>query len=120
MHGIFEQKQTAEGIESICEWIAVGLGVKVTNDTRDILVDDIMEKRAGYIQSNGVLIQEFSFSHSRTKVFMSRVFNNHFYGSVLWDLFERESSMLYDKWSVSGWTGKHIAIWEQQAGNRDP
>ena len=60
-----------------------------------------MEKRARYIQSNNELMQEFSFTHSRTKAFINRVFNSHFYGSVLWNLCERESKMLYNTWSVS-------------------
>ena len=84
-------------------WVEKGkhLGVKVTNDTRNILGDDIMEKRARYIQSNNELMQEFSFSHSRTKAFINRVFNSHFYGSVLWNLFGKESHRLYNTWSVS-------------------
>ena len=70
-------------------WVEKGkhLGVKVTNDTRNILGDDIMEKRARYIQSNNELMQEFSFSHSRTKVFINRVFSSHFYRFVLRNLF---------------------------------
>ena len=84
-------------------WVEKGkhLGVKVTNDPRSILGDDVMEKRARYIQSNNELMQEFSFTHSRTKAFVNRVFNSHFYGSVLWNLYERESNMLYNTWSVS-------------------
>ena len=46
-------------------------------------------------------MQEFSFTHSQTKAFINRVFNSHFYGSVLWNLCERESKMLYNTWSVS-------------------
>ena len=84
-------------------WVEKGkhLGVKVTNDPRSILGEDVMEKRARYIQSNNELMQEFSFTHSRTKAFVNRVFNSHFYGSVLWNLYERESNMLYNTWSVS-------------------
>ena len=84
-------------------WVEKGkhLGVKVTNDPRNILGDDIMEKRARYIQCNNELMQEFSFAHSCTKAFVNRVFNSHFYGSVLWNLYEKESNMLFNSWSTS-------------------
>ena len=60
-----------------------------------------MEKRARYIQCNNELMQEFSFAHSCTKAFVNRVFNSHFYGSVLWNLYEKESNMLFNSWSTS-------------------
>ena len=60
-----------------------------------------MEKRACYIQRNNELMQEFWFTHSSTKAFINRVYNSHFYGSVLWNLFEKEADMLYNTWSVS-------------------
>ena len=60
-----------------------------------------MEKRACYIQRNNELMQEFWFTHSSTKDFINRVYNSHFYGSVLWNLFEKEANMLYNTWSVS-------------------
>ena len=60
-----------------------------------------MEKRARYIQFNNELMQEFSFTRSCTKAFINRVFNSHFYGSVLWNLYEKESSMVFNTWSTS-------------------
>ena len=62
---------------------------------------DIIEKRACYIQRNNELMQEFSFTHSSTKAFINKVFNTHFYGSVVWNLFAKETDMLYNTWSVS-------------------
>ena len=46
-------------------------------------------------------MQEFSFTRSCTKAFINRVFNSHFYGSVLWNLYEKESSMVFNTWSTS-------------------
>jgi hypothetical protein len=84
-------------------WVEKGkhLGVRVANDPRNILGGDILEKRARYIQRNNELMQEFSFTYSCTKAYINRVFNSHFYGSVLWNLFERESRMLVNTWSTS-------------------
>ena len=84
-------------------WVEKGkhLGVKVTNNPNNILGDDIMEKRARYIQCNNELMQEFSFAHCRTKFFVNRIFNTHFYGSVLWNIYEKESNILFNSWSTS-------------------
>ena len=84
-------------------WVEKGkhLGIKIANNPSKILNDDVMEKRARYIQSNNELMQEFSFVFSCTKAFINRVFNSHFYGSVLWNLYSRETIMLYNTWSVS-------------------
>ena len=84
-------------------WVQKGkhLGVKIENKKGRILNCGIMEKRACYIQRNNELMQEFWFTHSSTKAFINRVYNSHFYGSVLWNLFEKEANMLYNTWSVS-------------------
>ena len=84
-------------------WVEKGkhLGIKIANIPSKILNDDVMEKRARYIQLNNELMQEFSFVFSCTKAFINRVFNSHFYGSVLWNLYSRETTMLYNTWSVS-------------------
>ena len=84
-------------------WVEKGkhLGICLTNDRGKILNSDIMEKRARYIQTNNELMQEFYFSAGSTKTFINRVFNSHFYGSVLWNLYGKEATMVYNTWSVS-------------------
>ena len=62
---------------------------------------DIKAKRAGYIDKNNEIMQEFYFSHPRTKMQINSIYNNHFTGSPLWDLFGRESEMLYNSWNKS-------------------
>ena len=55
------------------------------------LKDDLMEKRATYINKVNELTQEFHFAHPLTKVRINNIFNSYFYGSVLWDLFGIEA-----------------------------
>ena len=74
-------------------WVVTGkhLGTRIENNPGDILNQDMKEKRAQYIQRNNELMQEFSFAHSSTKCNINTIFNSHFTGSVLWDLFGREA-----------------------------
>ena len=46
-----------------------------------------VQKRARYIEKNNSIMQEFSFAHPVTKMKLNSVYNCHFYGSPLWDLF---------------------------------
>ena len=62
---------------------------------------DIKAKRANYIDKNNDLIQEFSYTHPRTKNKMNMIYNNHFTGSPLWDLFTREVDMMCNTWNKS-------------------
>ena len=62
---------------------------------------DMKEKRARYIGRNNELLQEFGFAHPRTKVKINTVFNSHFSGQVLWDLFSREAEMIENTWNHS-------------------
>ena len=83
-------------------WVGSGkhLGMKIEN-VRDIFKKDIKEKRARYIQGNNQLMQEFSFASTRTKVFINRVYNGHHYGAVLWDLYGKETEMVFNTWNTS-------------------
>ena len=62
------------------------LGTKVTN-TIDGCQQDIKQKIASYIAKNCNLNQEFDFSHPETKIRINRIYNCHFSGSQVWDLF---------------------------------
>ena len=66
-----------------------------------MFTNDILEKKARYIQGNNQLMQEFSFASCMTKLFINKVFNSHHYGSVLWDLYGREAEMVCNTWNVS-------------------
>ena len=66
-----------------------------------IIYPDVREKRAQYNQCNDELMQEFSFGHSSTKEKINVIFNSHFYGSVLWNLFGNEVNTIYNTWNTS-------------------
>ena len=60
---------------------------------------DIKVKRAKFIDRSNELLQEFHFAHPRTKFKMSEIYNSHFTGSPVWDLFSREAVMLENSWN---------------------
>ena len=64
------------------------LGTKVTNKI-DGCQDDLKMKTATYIQKNCSIIQEFNFAHPITKLRLNSIYNCHFSGSALWDLFSQ-------------------------------
>ena len=65
------------------------------------MAKDIKIKRAQYIQKNCEILQEFSFAHPMTILKVYQIFNSHFYGSPLFDLFSRECNMLEKSYNVS-------------------
>ena len=83
-------------------WVSGGkhLGNYLENKI-DGMKKDIRNKRASYIDKNNELIQEFHFAHPKTKIEVNQIYNSHFTGSPLWDLFSREADMLYNTWNKS-------------------
>ena len=67
----------------------------------DGLKRDLKMKRAEYINRNNEIIQEFSSFHPKTIFHLNKVYNTHFSGSCLWDLFSREAEMLENSWNTS-------------------
>ena len=53
------------------------LGTVISNDP-DVMVHDIMQKRAVYINRNNELIQEFHFAHASTRIKINNSFNTSF------------------------------------------
>ena len=62
---------------------------------------DLKIKRADYISKNIDILQEFGFSHPKTKILINSIYNSHFSGSSLWDLFSKEAIQLENTWNVS-------------------
>ena len=60
---------------------------------------NIKVKRAKCIDKSNDLLQEYHFTHPRTKFKMNEIFNSHFTGSPIWDLFSHEASMLENSWN---------------------
>ena len=68
---------------------------------KDIRKQDIKNKRAAFINKTNNILQEFHFSHPKTKAKMIQVYNTHFYGSVLWHLGSQEVDRLEKSWNVA-------------------
>ena len=76
------------------------LGNNVTN-MYDGMKHDVMVKRANMVQKNIELNQEFSFSHPTSRVKVNQIYNSHFTGSPLWNLFSKEAIQLENSWNRS-------------------
>ena len=82
----------------------VGGGVHLGNhlcNKMEGMRQDVKVKRANFISKNIELNQEFSFSHPLSKVKINLIYNFHFTGSQLWDLFSREATMLENSWNTA-------------------
>ena len=66
------------------------LGSTITNQ-KNIMEQDIVIKKAMYVNKNIELDQEFYFCHPKTKFRINDVYNSHYTGSPLWDLFGKMS-----------------------------
>ena len=62
---------------------------------------DVREKRARYIGKNNEICQEFYFAHPSTKFKINSIWNSHWSGSVLWDLFSPESEQVFGTYNQS-------------------
>ena len=75
------------------------LGVTI-NDKMNI-GRDIMEKRAQYIVKINELMQEFHFADPSLVAKLNDIYNTHFYGAPLWDLFSNETTKVVGAWNTS-------------------
>ena len=76
------------------------LGTTITDALND-MGRDLLEKRAQYVVKNNELMQEFHYAHPSTKTMLNNVFNTHFYGAPLWDLFSDSFGRLEKTWNIS-------------------
>ena len=83
-------------------WVKYGkhVGQNITNNP-DGLKNDILVKRAKFINRNNTLRQEFSFADSDTLIQLNQIYNSDFSGSAVWDLFCREQEMLENSYSTA-------------------
>ena len=90
----------------LCEnhlpWVSASkyLGHRIT-DRINGLNEDIMQKRAKYIERNCELLQEFPFSHPEFKCKINQIYNTSFTSSVLWDFTSQNTQMIINTWSRS-------------------
>ena len=87
---------------NVLPWVnkILHLGTTITNE-KDILAKDTMQKRAGYINRNNELLQEFYFAHPQSLIKINGIYNTSFYGCVLWDQFGKEMERVDKSWNVS-------------------
>ena len=76
------------------------LGNKI-EDKIDGTRQDMREKRSQFIQKNNEICQEFSFADSTAKIRLNNIFNTHFTGSSIWDLFCGEADAIEKTWNVA-------------------
>ena len=76
------------------------IGTTITEALND-MGQDLLEKRAQYVAKTNELMQEFHYAHPSTKTMLSNVFNTHFYGAPLWDLFSSSFERLEKTWNTS-------------------
>ena len=79
-------------------------GIHLGNNIEDKyngMIRDIKIKRANYISKNCELQQEFMFAHPKTRFQTNMIYNSHFTGSPIWDLFSAEAVKLENSWNVS-------------------
>ena len=83
-------------------WVSSAKHLGMTLDTSvDGMKSDLKIKRAEHISKNIEILQEFGFSHPRTKIMINNVYNSHLSGSCLWDLFSKEAVQMENSWNVS-------------------
>lgn len=65
------------------------------------MIQDLLEKRAGYISRNSEFNQEFSYAHPARKSGWTTCTIQVLYGAPLWSLFDRDFEKLEKSWNVS-------------------
>ena len=78
----------------------VHLGTKVSNSSKGGKLD-MKAKESSYIQKTCSINQEFSFAHPVTKIVLNRVYNCHFSGGQLWDLFGQDAQKFISTYNRS-------------------
>ena len=83
-------------------WVSEGvhLGNYFTN-RYDGMTRDIKVKRGQFISRNYELLQEFYFAHPSTKLQTVLLYNCHFTGSPIWDIFSPEVDTLSKSWNIA-------------------
>ena len=76
------------------------LGNNIVNQN-NFISKDIIIKRAAYVTKNIELNQEFYFSHPKTKLKINQIYNSHYTGSPLWNLFGAEAQKFESSYNKS-------------------
>ena len=76
------------------------LGNTIVN-TPEFTKQDINIKRAQFVTKNIELNQEFHFANAETKFSINQIFNSHYTGSPLWNLFSAEEIRFESSYNTS-------------------
>ena len=78
------------------------LGFNLSNENvYKLRSKDTLIKRQNFISRNNEIIQEFQFAHPDVRFKMNIIYNSHFSGSPLWDLFSPEMETFFRSWNIS-------------------
>ena len=82
-------------------WVKEGIHLgNYFENVYDGMTRDIRLKKVNFISKNFELLQEFYFAHPNTKLKTTVIYNYHFTGSPLWDLFCDEAKKLENSWNI--------------------
>ena len=76
------------------------IGNTLTN-CENILEQDMRIKNARYVSKNIEINQEFYFAAPETRLIINDIYNNSWFGSVVWDLFCPAAVKLESSWNRS-------------------
>ena len=62
---------------------------------------DMRQKAARYVDKNCCISQEFSFAHPRCRFSLNKIYNCHFSGCQIWDLFSQGAEKFYSTYNRS-------------------
>ena len=62
---------------------------------------DMKQKQAMYIEKNCTINQEFSFAHPSSRFLVNKIYNCHFSGCQLWNLFSKGADKFYSTFNRS-------------------
>ena len=83
-------------------WVQEGIHLGNNFTTKyDGMAKDIIIKRATFISKLCELSQEFSYADPKSLLKINEIYNMHFTGSPIWDLFCPEAVQLEKTWNVS-------------------
>ena len=83
-------------------WVSEGLHLGNNLENKyDGMKHDMEVKRAKYIAKNCEILQEFFFAHPETRSRSNLIYNSHFTGSPIWDIFSKQANMVENTWNKS-------------------
>ena len=64
------------------------------------LVCDVQQRKGAFIQTVNEICTEFKFAHPLCKVKLLQIYGSSFYGSNLWNLYDKTCESLYKTYNI--------------------